>query len=390
MRIPISYNLRNLMVRRFSTLSAALGIGLVVTIFILVLALAYGFSYALKTAGSPDNAIVLRKGSNAEVASGIEREDVDSLSVRPEIAKDEKAGPLVVQDMVVLVVLRRRADDAPAQVVIRGTTEMAPLVHPNLKIVEGGRMFRPGLPEVVVGRALSERVKNLRLGETVELKRRDWKVVGIFDTGGTGFESEIWGDVNLMQAAFKREGVYQSVTFRMADPAKFPELKASLEADPKYEVDVKREAEYYAEQAGTLSTFIGILGTLITIIMSVGAVFGAMNTMYAAVGSRSREIATLRALGFRRRSILASFLIESLVLAALGGVLGCLFSLPLNGITTSTINWDTFSELAFAFRVTPEILCGGFAFAIIMGMVGGFLPALRAARLPITTGLRQI
>jgi len=390
MAVPLSYNLRNLLVRRLSTLSAALGIGLVVTVFILVLAMASGFAFAVRTAGSPDNAIAIRKGSTAEVSSGIEREKVESIEVRPEIALDEGGQPLAAAEVVLLVVMPRKIDDAPAQVVLRGTGENALRIRPKARIGAGGRMFRPGLPEIIVGKALSERVKNLELGSTVQIQRRDWKVVGIFDTGGTGFESEIWGDAGLFQATFNRVGIYQSITFRMADPARFEDLRKSIEGDPKYQVDLKTEVQYYADQSETLSTFIGILGTLITIIMSVGAVFGAMNTMYAAVGSRSREIATLRALGFNRRSVLASFLVESVLLAALGGVLGCLFSIPLNGLTTSTINWDTFSELIFAFQVTPGILAAGFAFALIMGALGGLFPALRAARLAITAGLRQV
>ncbi len=390
MAIPLSYNFRNLLVRRLSTLSASLGIGLVVAVFILVLALALGFAHALRTAGLSENAIILRKGSNAEISSFMLQEQVDSIAVRHEIEKDERGQPLVVQELVTLVVMPRKADGAPAQVVIRGTSEMALGIRSQVRIADGGRMFRPGLPEIVVGRALSKRIRNLALGETVNFRRQDWKVVGIFETGGSGFESEIWCDVTLMQAAFQREGTYNSLTLRMAEPSRFKELKDIIESDPKYENEIKTEAEYYADQSETLSRFIGILGTLITIIMSAGAIFGAMNTMYAAVGTRSREIATLRALGFSRGSILVSFLLESIIISILGGILGCLASLPINGITTSTINWDTFSELAFAFRITPKVLCAGMAFAIIMGAAGGLLPALRAARLSITQGLRQI
>lgn len=390
MAIPLSYNLRNLLVRRTSTLAAAVGIGLVVAVFVLVLALASGFAHAVRSTGSELNAIVMRKASNAENASVIEREMAQAIAVRPEIQKDEKGQPVVVPELVTLVVLERRTDNAPANVVVRGTGENVLAVRPDIHIVEGGRMFRPGLREVVVGRAISKRMKNLGLGDTLSLVKQEWKVVGIFDASGTGFESEIWGDADVMQAAFRREGEYQSITFRMADPSKFAALEASVESDPKFEAEVKTEAQYYSEQAGMLTTIIGILGTLVTIIMSVGAVFGAMNTMYAAVGSRAREIATLRALGFSRTSVLGSFLSESLVLAVLGGVLGALFSLPVNGITTGTMNWDTFSELTFAFRVTPAILGAGFVFALVMGMVGGLLPAVRAARIPITVGLRQV
>jgi ABC-type antimicrobial peptide transport system permease subunit len=390
MAIPLSYNLRSLVVRRLSTLSAVLGIALVVTVFILVLALAHGFSHAVRTAGSPENAIILRKGSTAEVSSGIEREAADSIAVRQEISRGEGSAPLAVREIVVLVVLPRKADGAATQVVVRGTSPEAVLVRKGVRILEGGRMFRPGLPEIVVGRALAGRLSGLDLGSKVTIKRQGWTVVGVLDTGGTGFESEIWGDASLLQSVFTREGVFQSITARIPEPEKFSEFKARVEGDPKYEVEVKTEAQYYSDQAGTLVTFISILGTLVILIMSVGAVFGAMNTMYAAVGARSREICTLRALGFSRRAVLACFLLESVALSAAGGLLGSLFSLPLHGLTTSTINWDTFSELVFAFRLTPEILAQGFAFAVVMGVVGGLFPAIRAARLPITSGLRQI
>ncbi len=389
MRIPLGYNLRNLLVRRTSTLAAALGIALVVTIFILVLALASGFSYAVRSAGSPENAMALRKGSTAELTSGIQREDAAAICVRPEIARDARGQPLALREIVVLAILPRK-DGAPSQVMLRGTQEIAPEVRRSVRFLPGGRMFRPGLPEIVVGKAISERLRGFGLGETVQIKKRAWTVVGIFETGGTGFESEVWGDCALFQSAFDRQGVYQSVTMRMADPSGFAGLRKALESDPRFQAKVLTEERYYSDQAGTLTTFIGILGTLITIIMAVGAVFGAMNTMYAAVGARAREIATLRALGFGRRAVLASFLIESILLAALGGVLGCVLALPLDGITTGTINWDTFSELAFAFRITPGILAGGFCFAIVMGAVGGLFPAVRAARLPIVSALRQV
>lgn len=294
----------------------------------------------------------------------------------------------MVEELVVLVVMPR-TDGAPANVTVRGTSEAALGIRSNVRI-SAGRMFRTGLPEIVVGRSLSRRMAGLGLGQTTSFRNQDWTVVGIFETGGTGFESEIWGDLPLMQAAFRREGVLQSVTFRMADPTRFEALEREVESDPKFELEVKTEARYYEDQAGMMATMIGVLGMLITAIMSVGAVFGAMNTMYAAVGSRGREVATLRALGFGQGAVLASFLIESLLLSGLGGALGCLFSLPIHGITTGTTNWDTFSELSFAFRLTPGILASGFFFGVVMGSLGGLLPALRAARLPISLGLRQV
>jgi putative ABC transport system permease protein len=389
MRIPLSYNLRNLHVRRASTAASAAGIALVVAVFVLVLSLAQGFAWALRTAGSPENAIVLRKGSVAELTSGILRETAASIAVRPEIAEGPDGSPAVVREVVVLAVLPRRGDGSPSQVLIRGTQEAALAVRPQVRLIEG-RMFRPGLPELIVGRSLSRRMEGLDLGGSIGLKGRRWTVVGVFETGRSGFESEVWADCDVLQSAFNRESVYQSITFRMAEPQKFEALRTAIEGDPRYQAKVLTEARYYEEQAGTLSTFIEILGTLITVIMSVGAVFGAMNTMYAAVGSRAREIAMLRSLGFTRRAVLASFLIESLILSAIGGILGCLLALPLNGLSTGTINWDTFSELAFAFRITPGTFARGILFALIMGAVGGLFPALRAARLPVVTGLRQV
>jgi putative ABC transport system permease protein len=389
MAIPLSYSLRNLLVRRTSTLAAALGIGLVVTVFILVMALAQGFAFAVKTTGSLENAMVLRKGSNSEVTSGVLNEEAQAIAVRPDIARGQDGQPMIVPEMVVLVVLPR-FDGAPANVTVRGTGPRVLGVRPQVRILPGGRMFRPGLPELVVGRALSQRLQGLALGQTVSFQRQRWTVVGIFETGGTGFESEIWGDNDVLRPAFHREQGYQSITLRMADPRAFQDLQVSIETDPRFELKVKTESDYYSEQSQTMATMIGILGTLITIIMSVGAVFGAMNTMYAAVGSRAREVATLRALGFGRGAVLASFFFESLILSGLGGLLGCLLSLPIHGLSTGTTNWETFSELSFAFRITPGILAGGLAFALVMGALGGLLPSLRAARLPITTGLRQV
>lgn len=388
MAIPFSYNFRNLLVRRISTLTAAVGVALVVMVFIMVLALRQGFLHTVKTTGSPQNVIVLRKGANAEVQSGILREEAQTMAVRPEIARGSSGRPLFVAEMIVLVVLPRKGDGAPANVVVRGTSPEALDLRSVVRITEG-TMFRQGLAEIMVGRALSKRMKDMGLGDTLTFRKRQWKVVGIFEAEGTGFESEIWGDASILQAAFQREEGYQSLTFRMQDPAGFPPLKAELESDPKFQLELKTEDDYYSRQGDGMAGMISILGGMVTIIMAVGAVVGAMNTMYAAVGSRAREVATMRALGFGRFAILLSFQAESLILSAMGGVLGMLISLPIHGMTTGTTNWDTFSELSFAFRLTPEILLGGFAFALIMGVLGGLLPSFRAARLPIVTGLRQ-
>jgi len=387
--IPISYNLRNLFVRRTSTAAAMIGIGLVVTVFILVMALAQGFTHAVKTSGSEKNVLIVRDGSTSEVNSGLLREETDVLSVRPEIARGSDDKPLAVAELVILVVLPRIADGAPANVTLRGTNELGLRLRDGMRILDGGRMFNPGLNEIVVGKSLAQRIAGLGLGQTVKFKKRDWKVVGILDAGGTAFDSEVWGDSAIFQSAFGREAGYQSMTLRMSGTADFAAFKESLEKDPKLQVDVKTERQYYSDQTGFLGQLIQILGVLITAIMSLGAVLGAANTMYAAVGSRAREVATLRALGFGCGAVLVSFMVESLIISAAGGILGCVLALPINGMTTSTTNWDTFSELSFAFRLTPAILWWGFFFALVMGTAGGLLPALRAARMPITSGLRQ-
>jgi ABC-type lipoprotein release transport system permease subunit len=386
MRIPLAYNLRNLAARKVSTILTALGIGLVAWVFIFTLALAGGFQAALRTTGSPNNAIVVRSGSTAELTSIIARDAAASIESQPEIARAPDGTPLATHELVVLWNLARK-NGTPANVVVRGVTAKSFALRPKIRLVEG-RLFRPGLEEVVVGRLANARIAHCSVGDRIRLAGRAWSIVGVFDAGGTSFDSEIWGDVELFMPVFDRP-VYQSVTFRLDEPSHFGAIRTRLEADPRMSVQVKHEDEFYAAQSATLAALLRGLGLFVTLIMALGAIFGALNTMYAAVGSRTKEIGTLLALGFSRGAILTSFLIESVLLAALGGLLGCLLSLPVNGMTTSTMNFASFSEIAFRFQVTPSMLLDGMIFATVMGALGGWFPSRNAARRVIVEALRQ-
>jgi putative ABC transport system permease protein len=387
MAIPLSYNLRNIRQRPVSTLTTAVGIALTVTIFVGALALAAGFQASLIATGSPDNVIVLRKGADSEISSGISRDVSNIIRAIPEIATGPSGRPLVSSEMVVVTNRDRLGQPGSSNVTVRGVDPEALELRSGVKIIEG-RMFRPGTDEVIVGRRIAPRFANCAIGDRIRFQQRDFAVVGHFEAGGTAFESEIWGDNSTLQPALQRGGGFQSITFRLKDGASYDQLKKTLEADPRLQVQVNRERGWYADQAGALATTIRILGVFITIIMALGAVFGAMNTMYAAVQSRTREIATLLVLGFSPWSILVSFMAESVLLALLGGAIGCLLALPINGIVTSTTNFSSFSEVAFAFKVTPVALAAGMLFAVGMGVVGGFLPAIKAARQSLASSLR--
>ncbi len=387
MRIPIAYNLRNLAARKVSTSLTALGIGLVSWVFIFTLALAGGFQSALEDTGSPSNAVVVRNGSTAELTSIVTRDAAATIESQPEIARAPDGTPLATHELVVLWNLERK-NGTQANVVVRGVTAKSPALRPKVHLVEG-RMFRPGLTEVVVGKLANARIAHCSVGDRIKLAGRQWSIVGVFDAGGTSFDSEIWGDVELFMPVFDRP-VYQSVTFRLDEPSHFGAIQKRLEADPRMGIQVKHEDEFYAAQSAMLATLLRGLGLFVTSIMALGAVFGALNTMYAAVGSRTKEIGTLLALGFSRGAILTSFLIESVLLAALGGLLGCLLALPVNGMTTSTMNFASFSEIAFRFQVTPPMLLYGMLFAVGMGALGGFFPSRNAARRVIVEALRQV
>jgi len=386
MPIPLAYNLRNLAARKVSTILTALGIGLVSWVFIFTLALAGGFQSALQATGSPANAIVIRNGSTAELTSIIARDAAAAIESQPEIARAADGTPLATHELVVVWNLERKNGTA-ANVVVRGVTAKSLALRPKVHLVEG-RMFHAGLEEVVVGKLANARIAHCSVGDRIKLAGHQWSIVGVFDAGGTSFDSEIWGDVELFMPVFDRP-VYQSVTLRLDEPSHFEAIRRRLEADPRMSVQIRHEDEFYAAQSATLATLLRGLGLFVTLIMALGAVFGALNTMYAAVGSRTKEIGTLLALGFSRGAILTSFLIESVLLAGLGGLLGCLLALPVSGMTTSTMNFASFSEIAFRFQVTPMMLLSGMIFAAVMGALGGWFPSRNAARRVIVEALRQ-
>ena len=387
MKIPISYNVRSVLQRPLSTALTAIGIGLVVAVFIGMLALANGFRAALIRTGSDRNAMVLRRGADSELSSGVGRETASLIAASPHVATGADGRPMISPEVYVLIPLPRPDDTvAVANVVVRGVSEQAWDVRANVRVADGRRP-ESGRSEICLGRKMVGRFAHTALGETMRFGNRDWTVVCHFSAGGSSFESEIWGENEQFMPVFRGE-FFQSISFRLKDPAGFDEAKRALEGDQRLTVDVHRESEFYASQSALLGRILQILAVLITSIMAVGAVFGAVNTMYAAVASRAPEIAVLLTLGFHPRSVLASFLAESAIIAAAGGVLGCLMALPINGVVTSTTNWASFSEVAFSFRVTPTLLLAGVAFAVVMGVVGGFFPAWRAARLPVVQALR--
>jgi ABC-type lipoprotein release transport system permease subunit len=369
---------------------AAFGIALVVMVFIFVLSLARGFQHALVQTGSPENVIVLRQGSVGEITSFITREQEAVIRSWPGIARGTDGEVLYTADLVVVINHPRKGGGGGSHtnVSVRGISSEAFMVRENVRISEG-RTFTPGLDEVVVGKSISRRMASLGLGDTITFARRDWKVVGLFDAGGSAFESEIWGDVEQFLPLFQRNG-FQSVTFRLDDPSAFEAARNALESDPRLTVEVERERDYFANQSSELVRIIQSIGVFLTVIMSIGAISGGLNTMYATVASRTREIGTLLALGFRPRSVLLAFVIESLILSIAGGVLGCLLSLPVHGQSTGTMNWDSFSEMTFDFQITPGILLIGLIFAVVMGAIGGVWPARQAARQQIANSIRAL
>jgi len=390
MAIPISYNIRSVGVRWASAVVSVLGIAGTVGVFLAMLAMARGFQATVVASGSPDNVIVLRAGADSEMTSAVSLDQVRIIGDAPEIARSADGSPLLSPEVVVIGAFPLMTTGTDANVQIRGLSERVLEVRPNVRITDG-RFFQPGLAELVVGKNAVTTYRGFGLGETVELGGQGWRVVGIFDSGGSAFDSELWCDSNLLSQTFGRsDNVYQSVTARLDSRDNFTALKDTLTSDPRMTVDITGEQAYYAKQSQMVSTLIRVLGFLVASVMAVGAVFGALNTMYSAVAARAREIATLRALGFGPFSVVTSFVLESVVIALIGGVLGCLAVIPLNGFTAGTMNWQTFSHLAFAFQVTPSLMLWGLAFAAIMGFVGGLLPALRAARMPVATALREL
>ena len=388
MALPISYNIRNVRVRWQVTLLAISGIALVVAVFAILLSMSSGFQQALRSTGRPDNAIIVQRGSASELTSGVGIDVRNTIIADDRIARRPDGTPLASWDWVVVMSLPKVNQGGPTNVTLRAVIPAAFEVREGIRIVEG-RNFKEGLDEVIVGKKIAGRIEGLAVGKPLKYQTKVFNVVGIFESQGGAFESEIWGDYNVMGALFQRGSGSNSLTVRMKDASQTASLDKWIRSQPNMQLQAVAETKYYDDQAGPLAVILKGLAGFVAFVMGVGAVFGAMNTMYAIVASRTREIGTLRALGFSRFSILSSFVMESVFLALLAGAIGCLLALPMNGFSTGTAQTQSFSEVAFSFRLTPEIILGGMAFAGLMGLIGGLLPALRAARMPITRALRD-
>ena len=389
MAIPIIYNFRSVKARWTSSIVAVLGIAGTVGVFVAMLSLARGFRATLVASGSDDNAIVLRAGATSEMMSGIKLEDIKILQDAPGVARASDA-PLVTSEVVVVAPFPLRATGTDANAQVRGVSANVLTIRRNVKIVQG-RMFQPGLAELIVGKNASSSYSGLTLGNTVNFGGGHWQVMGIFDAGGSAFDSEVWCDARVLDDVYKRpSNIFQSATVHLSSPGAFEQFKDAVTSDRRLNFDVTREIDYYAKQSTRMTQLITILGGLVAFVMAIGAVFGALNTMYSAVAERGREIATMRALGFGGGAVVFSFLVEALLISFVGGAIGCVAVLPLNGLTTGTMNWQTFSQLAFAFRITPALLLAGIVFALLMGLLGGLPPAMRAAWRPVAVALREL
>jgi putative ABC transport system permease protein len=387
--VPVTYNFRSIRIRWASAVVAVLGIAGTVGVFVAMLSLAQGFRATLVASGSADNALVTRAGATSEMTSGVAIDAVKIIQDAPGIARGPE-GPLLTPEAVLMAPIPLRSTGTDANVVFRGVAPNVLTIRNTVKIIDG-RMFQHGLSEIVVGKNAKATYAGLTLGSHIALGSGNWEVVGIFDAGGSAFDSEIWGDPHLINGAYTRPDTFsQSVTVHLTSPDALQQLRDSLTKDPRLNVDVTREIDYYSKQSTRMTQLITILGGFVAGIMAIGAVFGALNTMYSAVAERGREIATLRALGFGGVNVVLSFVFEALMISLIGGLLGCLAVLRLNGLTTSTMNFQTFSNLAFAFKITPALLAGGICFALVMGFLGGILPAIRAAMLPVATALREL
>lgn len=384
--MPLSYSFRNLWTRRLTTILTASGMSLVVFVFAAMLMLAQGLQKTLVETGSSDNVVVIRKSAATEVQSGVDRYQASIIETQPEIAMGEDGLPFLAKESVVIISLQKRRTNQENYISIRGIGKSSLALRPQVRLIEG-RLPRLGTSELIAGRSVAKRFEGSGLDETLRFGLREWKVVGVFDAGNTGFNSEVWGDADQLMQTFRRYA-YSSVIFKLRDPSKFDEVKKSIENDPRLTLEAKRENRYYAEQSEMMASFLRILGTSLTIIFSLGAIIGAMITMYAAVSTRTSEIGTMRALGFKRLSILTAFLFEALLLGLIGGLVGLFFASFLRFLTVSTMNFQTFSELAFDFTLTFDIAWKAIAFSLIMGFVGGVLPAVRAARMNIVESIR--
>jgi len=382
-------NLRNLPARIGTSLVAIVGIGGVVAVLVSLLSMGEGFRAALDLSGRDDVAMILRGGSADELSSSFTREEYNVIVLAPGIVRDER-GPVASGELYTIVDLPMRSTGTSANVPFRGVGDRAVELRENFRIV-AGRMFRPGQNEVVVGRGVFAQFGNVDLGREVQWGSQTWRVVGVFEAGGSVSESEVWTDLVVLRGVYRRGNSVQIVRAQLTSPAALQTVKRALEHDPRVNVSVRSEREFYADQSRILLALIKYVGTTIAILMGIGAVFAALNTMYSAVSSRTREIATLRALGFGAAPVVTSVLLEAAVLGMLGGVVGgLLVYFGLNGYQASTLNWSSFSQLTFAFTVTPGLLLTGLWYSLLLGLVGGLLPGIRAARLPVTTGLREL
>ena len=388
MSILFFYSLRNLLTRHLTTILSALGMALVVFVFASIIMLAEGLKKTLVETGSSNNVVVLRKSAETEVQSRIDRHQASILETLPEIALGEDGKKLIAKELLVLITMQKKNSDGIANVVIRGIGKHSLSLRPQVKLITG-RMPRWGTSEIVVGQSVAKRFKNSGIQKKLFFAMRSWNIVGIFDAGDTGFSSEIWGDADQLMQSFRRQ-TYSSVIFRLRYSNLFQGLNEFISKDPRLTLSILREKDYYLKQSETMATFLRILGISLTLIFSIGAVVGAMITMFAAVANRTSEIGTLRALGFQRKSILFAFLLESLILGFFGGCAGLFFASLLQFITVSTMNFQTFSELAFSFSITPGIIIKSMAFSIFMGFAGGLLPAFRASRMNIVDSLREV
>jgi putative ABC transport system permease protein len=385
MALPLKYNLRNLVVRKGSTLATAFTIGLTVAVFLMVMALARGIDLTLSTSGEPLNVIVLREGSTAELMSGLSRENFNDLLYLDGIAR-EGDQPLASGELITLIYKARKGMTQGSNVTVRGVGPMSFKLRSGFQVV-AGRMFQPGLTEAVVSKRIAERFQGLDIGDKFRIQTTDYTVVGLFDSAGKAFESEIWVDNNSLTSSTKREG-YSSALLRMKDQNALSAITKRITDDPKLHLKALSERNFYEDQQGMASAALKYLAGFISFIMAVGAGFAGMNTMYAAVARRTKEIGTLRVLGFSRISILMAFLLESVAIALIGAAIGIVLALPLNFVSTGTSNWATFSEIAFNFRVTLDLMLFALAFGAIIGFVGSLLPSIRASRFKIVDALR--
>jgi len=384
--IPLKYNIGNLKARRVSTLMTILGIGVVIAVMISMMALKNGVHSAVVSSGSKDNLMVMREGAAAELSSWVTKDAFRIIRAMPGIAQSGGA-PMISPELVIIFKIPKKDDPKGSNVLVRGVTPMAFTMRPYVKVIEG-RMFRPGVNEVIVARRIRDRFINTGLGDSFKFGSQVYNVVGVFDAQGTAFDSEMWCDDGFLGQARKRDA-YSSVIVRPLDRAAFESIKAGIKNDNRLKLEVTSEYQYYDDQTTGLAGIV-ILVAIVTFFMTIGAILGTMNTMFSAIASRGRELATMRALGFKRRTILLSVIIESAFISLLGGLAGLLLALPVNAISTGTTNFQTFSEVAFNFRVDSGVALTGIIIALVAGIIGGSLPAISAARMPITTALREI